>query len=260
MWRQKIRFIYCIVLLIFLIINTSAISAEKKFVTYQNLLSELEKIAVNSFEPSRIVRKEFVQLTKTHGIAANKNNYKDFVRVRLAFEATRDSGLWQIRWAITNNKPNSDAIWRQWQKQTHPKFAHEKNARETAIAECDEISALFAFVARGLGVKKVGLFWPTPNHTVAVWTAIGKSDKPVRVVVPTSQIAIGASATLGTKEFDPNKQKTIYNYARHDVTLAYKIPAPMAQMMITQVKKYGGKSAAFLQSRRNRLSRKFDGS
>jgi hypothetical protein len=255
---------YCVAsfLLFFLIYSSSAQTPNDtlKFVTYRQLLSELEKIAQNTLEPSKILQDEFAQLKKTHGIAADTKNYRDFVRVRLAFEATRDSGLWQIRWAITNNKPNSDAIWRQWQKQTIPKFESEETAQETAIAECDELSALFAFVARGLGVKKVGLFWPTWNHTVAVWTSIDKFGKPVRIVVPTSQIFISANATLGTKEFDPNKQKTIYDYSRKDVALTYKIPAPLARMMITQVKKFGGKSAAFLQARRNRLSKKFGGS
>ena len=248
--------------LFFLICSSSAQTSNNtlKFVTYRELLSELEKIAQNTFEPSKIIQDEFAQLQNTHGIAGDKKNYRDFVRVRLAFEATRDSGLWQIRWKITDNEPNSDAIWRQWQKHTIPQFESEETAQETAIAECDELSALFAFVVRSLGVKKVGLLWPTRNHTVAVWTSIDKFGKPVRIVVPTSQIFISANATLGTKEFDPNKQKTIYDYSRQDVALTHEIPEPLVRMMITQVKKFGGKSAAFLQARRNRLSKKFGGS
>ncbi|MDM8514815.1 hypothetical protein QUF76_01355 [Desulfobacterales bacterium HSG16] len=230
------------------------------FVTFRQLIMELEKIAQNNLEPSKILQSEFAKLQKTHGIAGDKKNYRDFVRVRLAFEATRDSGLWQIRWTITDNEPNSDAIWHQWQKQTAPQFKSEENAEATAIAECDELSALFAFTARSLGVKKVGLFWPAWNHTVAVWTSMDKRGKPVRIVVPTSQIFIDANATLGTKEFDTGKQKNIYDYSRKDVIPTYKIPGPLARMMITQAKKLGGKSAVYLQARRNRLSKKFGGS
>ncbi len=230
------------------------------YVTYRQLLRELEIIAKNTLEPSKILQDEFGQLQQTHGIAGDKENYKDFVRVRLAFEAARDSGLWQIRWAITDNEPNSGAIWRQWQKQTTPQYKNEATAKETAIAECDELSALFAFLAHGLGVRKVGLFWPSWNHTVAVWTSRDELGKPVRIVVPTSQVFISENATLGTKEFNPNMQKIIYDYSRKDVAPTYRIPTPLARMMIDQAKKYGGKSAAFLQARRNRLSKKFGGS
>ena len=255
---------YCVALFIslLLICNSSAqtSSYNLELVTYRKVLSELEIIAENTFEPSKILQDEFIQLQKTHGISGDKKNYRDFVRVRLAFEATRDSGLWQIRWTVTDNEPNSDAIWRQWQKRLNPQYKSEVTAQETAIAECDELSALFAFVARGLGVKKVGLFWPTWNHTVAVWTSMDKLNKPVRIIIPTSQIFISADATLGTKEFDPDKQKTIYDYSRQDVALSHKIPASLARMMVSQVQKFGGKSAAFLQARRNRLSKKFGGS
>ena len=222
-------------------------------------MGELEGIAKN-LEPSQVLRDEFMQLQLSHGIADDKATYRDFVRVRLVFEATRDSGLWQIRWAVTDNEPSSDAIWRQWQKQTAPQYGNGKASLATATAECDELSALFAFVTRGLGVKKVGLFWPTWNHTVAVWTPMGKDGKPVRVVVPTSQIFISTEPTLGTQEFDPNKQKTIYDYSRQEVGHDYQIPAPLALMMITQVKKFANNPAVFLQARRNRLSEIFDGS
>ena len=52
----------------------------------------------------------------------------------------------------------------------------------SATAECDELSALFAFFTHRLGVDDVGLFWPTGNHVVAVWTVEG-SEGPVRIVV-----------------------------------------------------------------------------
>ena len=40
--------------------------------------------------------------------------FSDYVKVRLAFELTRDGGLWGLRWDITNRAPDSKAIWAQW--------------------------------------------------------------------------------------------------------------------------------------------------
>jgi len=82
----------------------------------------------------------------------------------------------------------------------------------TATAECDELSALFAFLAGRAGVRSIGLLWPYPNHTVAVWT-VGS----VRVVIPTTQIFLEESDYWGTKKFDPWRQKAIYEYIRRDV-------------------------------------------
>lgn len=233
---------------------------DANFITLEQLIGELESIAKNTLEPSEALQKEFVTLQKTHGISGDEKNYRDFVRVRLAFEATRDSGLWQIQWAITDKEPNSDSIWNQWNKIAEPQYKTEKIAAPTAIAECDELSALFAFIARKLGVKKVGLFWPTWNHTVGVWTSQDSHGEPVRIVIPTSQVFISANASLGTKQFAPYKQKVIYDYERQDVPLNQKIPKALAEMMLNQVRSFGDKPASYLQDRRNRLSNKFGGS
>lgn len=262
-WKNNfivMKIFICLIFILF-ICEISAQTFEEKpaYITFQQLIDELEIIA-KELESSEILKQEFNNLENTHRIAGSEINYRNFVRVRLAFEATRDSGLWQIKWTITDNEPNSDAIWNQWQKQNNPQFENEESAQATAVGECDELSALFAFIAQSLGVKKVGLFWPTWNHTVAVWTPVDKDGKPVRVVVPTSQVFINANATLGTIEFDPYKQKTVYDYTRRDVISTYKIPASLAEMMLTQIKKYGGKSSKYLQNRRNRLSKKFGGS
>ncbi len=117
---------------------TTAIFTNKQQVTYGELLQEMEKIA-SKLESSEVLRAEFKQLQSSHGIADTEQMYKDFVRVRLAFEATRDSGLWQLRWAVTDQQPNSDKIWQQWKRQTNPQAN-----QPTATAECDELSALFA--------------------------------------------------------------------------------------------------------------------
>jgi len=186
--------------------------------------------------------------------------YHDFLRVRLAFETTRDSGLWKVRWSITDKEPNSDLIWAQWAALKSVDLFSENELKATATAECDELSALFALIARNLGVKEVGLFGPTFNHTVAVWMPEGKDGRPVRVVIPTSQIFLSKNATLGTKEFDPYTQKTIYQYSRKDVKADFRIPSNVATMMLNQVKEHGGSSSQDLQKMRNDRSVIFDGS
>ena len=110
------------------------------------------------------MRAAFASFSVAHGLSAGSIRYSDFVLVRLLFEATRDAGFWNLHWTITNQPPNSDNIWRQWQGVRTP-----SPLRPTASAECDELSALYAFLAERAGIKGVGLFWPYANHTVAVW-------------------------------------------------------------------------------------------
>src|SRR5437762_1324020 len=129
------------------------------------LFAELRGVA-HELEQADAVRRDFAQLAQSHGLARTPDAYREYVRVRLAFETTRDAGLWDLRWTITNREPRSDAIWAQWSAAPPP-----SGIAPTASAECDELSALFAVVARGLGVRHAGLLWPAPNHTVAVWTA-----------------------------------------------------------------------------------------
>ena len=156
--------------------------------------------------------------------------FSDYVKVRLAFELTRDGGLWGLRWDITNRAPDSKAIWAQWAAAAAP--APSAPAPVTATAECDELSALFSLVAWKLGVDKVGLFWPTGNHTVAVWTAPSPTGF-ARVVVPTSQIFLDPDQTLGTDVFDPYAQRTIYSYhGSGDVSDEQLLPAGLVSWML----------------------------
>jgi hypothetical protein len=39
---------------------------------------------------------------------------QDFVRLWVAFEATRDGGFWRLRWDITDEQPSSRKIWTHW--------------------------------------------------------------------------------------------------------------------------------------------------
>ena len=129
----------------------------------------------------------------------------------------------------------------------------------TAIAECDELSALFAFVVHRIGLSKrseAGLLWPVDNHTVAVWTLDRKSEKPTRIVVPTSQIFLGRDESLGTGEFNPWKQKNIYDYRRKDAKLELELPAPLAREFVWAVQEHGGRSQAELQTMRNERERR----
>lgn len=254
------NYLAVISVLFFLVVISHPSQANAEYMTYGEIIESLEKIAEHKLEKSEVVKEEFQSFQKAHGLSNEESVFKEFVRIKMVFEATRDSGLWQLRWAVTDREPNSDAIWAQWQNYKTPKYFKTDEAVATAVAECDELSALFAVISRDLGVKKVGLFWPTWNHTVAVWTTKNKFGKDIRIVVPTSQIFLSETATLGTKEFDPYKQKTIYNYSRKDVKNNFRIPLNLAKMMIRQVEKYGDKSFSYLQEKRNKISKKLGGS
>ncbi len=214
------------------------------------LRAELPHVAAS---PS--VRADYGRFLDAHDLEPEHLPYATYVAVHIAFEATRDGGLWDLRWDITNRSPRSDEVWAQWASW------ESGGGGASAVAECDELSALFAFVVRRLGVDDVGLFWPTGDHTVAVWTiARGEGEAPVRVVVPTSQIYLPPEATLGTDEFDPWKQRTIWEYRRQDARLDLELPAPLARRFIARVHALGPRSTAELQRRRNRRSAQLGGS
>lgn len=101
------------------------------------------------------MRAAFASFSAVHGLSSASVRYSDFVTARLLFEATRDAAFWNMHWTITNQPPNSDNIWRQWQGIRKP-----TPLTPTAEAECDELSALYAFLAERAGIKDVGLFWP----------------------------------------------------------------------------------------------------
>ena len=226
-------------------------------VTVEELLAQLELIAVQ-LQDNEDVRRDYQAFVESLELTDSAELYRDYVRVKLAFEATRDGGFWNLRWAITNEKPNSEKIWAQWAKLDD---AEALSTTATATAECDELSALFAFVARGLGVDRIGLFWPEWNHVVAVWTVESpEGDKPVRVVVPTSQIFLSARDTLGTRGFNPWKQKTIYTYKRRDVRKTHRVPTALAQFFVQQARQYAHLPQSELQGLRNERSKRLGGS
>jgi hypothetical protein len=191
------------------------------------------------------MRLGFQSFLSAHKLPPESVRYSDYVVVRLLFEATRDAGFWNVHWAITDQPPNSDRIWQQW------KNVKRTSALEsTATAECDELSALYAFFVERAGVKSVGLLWPAPNHTVAVWVVRPTSGPILRVVVPTSQIFLDENDMFDTRKFNPWRQKTIYEYTRRDAPDSFQLPKPLFDFFLQQVDKYGGASDLTLQQLR----------
>jgi hypothetical protein len=191
------------------------------------------------------MRLGFQSFVSAHKLAPGSIRYSDYVVVRLLFEATRDAGFWNLHWAVTDQPPNSDRIWQQWRD-----VKRASAVESTATAECDELSALYAFLVERAGVKSVGLFWPAPNHTVAVWVVRPTVGPVVRVVVPTSQIFLDEGDMFDTRKFDPWRQKTIYEYTRKDVADSFQLPRPLFDFFLQQVDKYAGASDLTLQKLR----------
>ena len=206
---------------------------------------DMIRARATALENSSGMRLGFTAFTSAYGISPRRVSYSDYVIVRLLYEATRDAGFWNLHWSITDREPNSDHIWRQWSQLGTPSFL-----MPTAVAECDELSALYAFLTRRAGIRGVGLFWPYPNHTVAVWVLRPAEGADIRVVVPTSQIFLEATDSLGTRKFNPWSQKSIYEYTRRDVAESFEIPRPVSDFFLLQVDKYAGASDSALQQLR----------
>jgi hypothetical protein len=205
-------------------------------------LVEGVRAKAKSLEATSGMRLGFQSLTSRYRLPADGIRYSDFVIVRLLFEATRDAGFWNLHWTITDRPPESDNVWRQWQAVRAPSYT-----APTASAECDELSALFAFLSRSLGVRGIGLFWPASNHTVAVWEIHPASRPAIRVVVPTTQIFLGETDFFGTERFDPWSQRAIYEYIRRDAPASLQIPKPLLSFFLAQAERYGGATDATLQ-------------
>lgn len=188
------------------------------------------------------MRDSFKSFTAAYKIDPATIHYSDFVIVRLLYEATRDAGFWNMHWTITNMPPNSDRVWAQWKsvRTVSPLIP-------TAEAECDELSALYAFLVERAGVRSVGLFWPYSNHTVAVWVLHPTNAAEIRIVVPTSQIFLEVNDSFGTKKFNAWRQKTIYEYKRRDVPDSFVLPKPLFEFFLRQADKYAGASDSTLQ-------------
>lgn len=233
------------------------VSAAAEGVPLREVVAQLLALA-DAMEEDRTIQEGFDDFVSARELEPTAALRRDYARVRLAFEATRDGGWWHLRWAITNRKPNSEAIWAQW-REDPGLFDDAGQVLPSATAECDELSALFAFLVRHLGVAEVGLLWPQWNHVVAVWT-LTQADTPHRIVVPTSQIFLDADASLGTDGFNPWKQKTIFTYRRRDASLDLRLPEVLADAFVAQAWAHAFESLSDAQTRRNARSRVLDGS
>jgi hypothetical protein len=223
--------------------SASAVSSDSHSTLSQFL--NVIRARAKTFESSPATQQDFRSFVSAHNLPSDSVSYHDYVVVHLLFEATRDAGFWNMHWSITDQPPNSDKIWRQWQSVVQPSAL-----KPTATAECDELSALYAFLVERTGVKPVGLLWPYANHTVAVWTVRPAAGIVVRVVVPTSQIFLDQTDTFDTRKFDPWQQKAIYEYTRRDVPDSFEFPKPLFDFFVRQLDEYGGASQATLQQLR----------
>jgi hypothetical protein len=174
--------------------------------------------------------------------AASPELRRDFTRLWAVFEATRDGGWWRLRWDITDQEPSSVQIWKAWMRSPPT----QSFATPSAVAECDEISALFSVSARRLGVRGVGLFYPTWNHVIAGWAPVGfDQQEPGGVVlIPTTQIFQGCRATFDQTSFKPPKH--VYEFPRTDIKNDAEMPAPLAAFLLEQVRAYGEATPALL--------------
>ncbi len=209
--------------------------------TFAAVLRDLQATIDNA--DSVPLRPSFEAMCKRHGLdASSASLFRDWVRIAMVFEATRDAGWWRIRWAITNQEPSSKLIWQAWLRAA-PSLAQTPFAvAPSATAECDEISALTAFLATKLGVAHVGLFWPTSNHTIAVW----EPSPGARVLLPTTQIFLGCDETIDTVAFDARRQRTIFPYGFDDVRASAELPIALADFLVRQATAYAGASPAVL--------------
>jgi hypothetical protein len=103
-------------------------------------------------ENSSGMRMGFESFTTAQKLPPETLRYSDYVLSRLFYEATRDAGFWNLHWTITNHDPNSDYVWQQWRALQSP-----SPLIPTADAECDELSALYAFLMRRAGVRGAAL-------------------------------------------------------------------------------------------------------
>lgn len=183
------------------------------------------------------LRAEYQLLARKHGMdPASDALLRDYVRVRTVFEATRDGGYFGVRWAITNQEPSSKLLWAAWQKAPPVSLA-----APSCTAECDEISAMTALLGRALGVRRLGLYWPTWNHTIVAWEPQGTK---ARVLVPTTQIFQGCAAGIGSTSFSATVQRTVFEYGAREMQDAQPVPA--ADFLLAELDVYADASSAML--------------
>jgi hypothetical protein len=193
---------------------------------------------------SGALQTSFEAFAAQHGIATpSPALFRDFTKLWVMFEATRDGGWWRLRWDVTDQEPSSVEIWKAWFRTPPPE---QSFAAASAVAECDEITALFSVAARRLGVRGVGLFYPTWNHVIAGWSPQAFAERNVKdvVLIPTTQIYQGCPATFDRTTFKPPRQ--VYEFPRVDIRDDVEMPAALATFLLEQVRAYGEASPSLL--------------
>ena len=189
--------------------------------------------------PAPAVNKDYSRFVVSHTLpAADPILERDYRRLRLLFEALRDGGFWHLRWAITDQQPSSRLIWKHWLTND----VKSAFAEPSATAECDESSALFGMLARHLHIYNVGLFYPTWNHTIAVWAPL-EGKKHFLVQLPTTQIFLDCDAGFDQTSFHTSL-KNIERYPNWDVRADTPIPSARAEWLLRQIRVYAGASPA----------------
>jgi hypothetical protein len=198
---------------------------------------------IDRLEVPAALSAEYASVRQKHGIDEVRvpSLFRDFVRARVLFEATRDGGLFRLKWAVTDQEPGSRRIWQIWRVKT------AFFGPPTAVAECDEISGLYAFLAKRVGVRAVGLFYPTYNHTIAAWEplGLGKPNPSHRILIPTTQIFLSCEAGFDQTSFDPRTQR-VWEYPLRDVRDDTVLPDELVAFLLGQIDAYGGASPDLL--------------
>ena len=100
MFTETAKYIFRGVMLFLMLLNE--VKAEVHFpdqnhVTPEQLITQLELLATEISSNSTLIS-EYQHFIKTQKLSEDALPYLDFVKVRMIFEATRDGGLWHLRW------------------------------------------------------------------------------------------------------------------------------------------------------------------
>jgi hypothetical protein len=212
-------------------------TALKPPVVFRDFVTVLQSVLDGAVSPG--LDQELTAFFRKHGMPEdNPRLIADTRRVRLLFEAIRDGGFWHLRWDVTNQEPSSRRIWRAWID--NPVVTDFSAA--SATAECDEISALLGMLAGKMGVRSVGLFYPTWNHTIAVFAPLGgKVKKSGLIQLPTTQIFLGCDAGFDNTTFKTDL-KNIEPYPNWDVRASTLIPGERANFLLEQLRLFASGS------------------
>jgi len=202
-------------------------------VTFADLLEQID--AELGQVPVHKYRADYDAFVVRHKIADPPPSLlTDYVRLRMLNEAVRDGGIFRLRWDITNQEPSSKRIWAQWFIQP----VAQAFGAASAVAECDELSGLLGLFARRLEIGRVGLFYPTWNHTIAAWQpALPGNRRTTLVLIPTTQIFLTCNDSFDTTSF-PTTRKSIEVYPLRDMRDTDLVPRPRADWLIGELHAY----------------------